>query len=579
MLSGSTPLGLSPQAPISGSKKKKKSSNESASTSVRPSNSAQKPPSKKSSRTKNVTFQTPQPPSSSRHQKTVPAKKVSSDYEKKFEEQQFILRVPNHLAEIIHKILQEADQKDKGKGKDDGSKEKRQELDMDIIFGEHPEVLNFFKCGVPPQLPEEPQQPVNGAEKKSKKQRRREKEEKLEKLMDEAGYLSDVEYGLNSGRVGRFRLKDMTFPCQLVDIPTIVEAYKSMDCNTYYKSGDVSQMILVKDPTSLEAELEELLNAKREITKKQDEKARKRNKKRKRKKEKSQALPKFYQLEHGITPSMHNVLRHWEKQRLNITKKDIEKMVDEFNKMMEDEDPENVQIEIIEEDIKEDESSSEEESSSESEDSALDSDEEEENLMAALEGSGLTVRTASTTTPSPMYSPNSAYTPTPSTPQLSNLQSGVSLMSDQSLSEMSSGGEEDDEMSQDGTTNQTGFLTSQQTQVFRNDGASESGSQSDEDEEEDEEDELMAHFAQAQSSGPSNQLLRSERAQLEGEIITLNRALVHAQGLLAKAPNPMLQQRYRQQALEAEQQIIAKKNRINEIDNSLQQQALELPPF
>ncbi|KAL0478954.1 transcription initiation factor TFIID subunit 7 [Acrasis kona] len=462
IISNSIPTGT-PPTHSSGSKKKSSRSSKS---------NGQKPPSKKSSSkvtipASAVTFQTPTQPSSSKSRR----KKDTSDYDQTFEEKQFILRVPTYLAERIHDIIKEPEQK---KSKKDDGKEKRVDLDMDLVFGDHPDILEFFKAGVRPKLPEEPAPVPPPTDKKMKKQLRLERAEKLRKLMDESGYLTDVEYGLNENRAGRFRLKDQTYPCLLVDLPTLVEAYKSVDCMTYYKAGDVSQMILVKDPLEMDKEIHHMQDEKMERIKKEDEKARRRNKKKRKKKKRFQSLPRMFQLEDGLTPSMAGVLKHFERQRLNITKKDIEKMVDEFNKMMEDEDPENIQIEVIEEDIKEDDSSSDDESSSDEEDEeddedannhdSADSDFEQDQLMAAM----------NEVTPSPMYSPSVAHTPIASAPYSASQRVNMnninnSIMSDQSLSEMSSGEDDDDAQSLDGnnnanntSSNSIGFLNNSQ---------------------------------------------------------------------------------------------------------------------
>lgn len=543
--------GLPPQAPPS---KKKRKRPTASSSEIR----APAPPSGKS-RSKNVAFQAPQEPK----------KKKNHDYEANFEEKQFVLRVPLNLADQIKNVLKEAEQRDKSKKKDHNKGEKRTDLDIDIVFGEHPDLMKFFKSGVCPQLPEEPMLLQNGAveNKKLKKQKRREQEAKLQKLMDDSGYLSDVEYGLEQTRLGRFRFHDQLYPCELVDIPTIVEAYKSIDCMTYYKAGDVSQMILVKTPQEMNNELEIMLNEKRERIKKEEEKASKKNKKKK-KRRKKVVLPKMYQLRDGLTRSLKNVLEHWEKQRLNISKRDIEKMVDEFNKMMEDEDPENIQIEVLEEDINEDESSTDDESgSSEDEDEDPNSDQEEDQLMAALGGDSLSVpqRSMSGQTPSPMYSPNPGYTP--STPQLAMQNS---MMSDQSLSEMSSGDEDEDE----GVARNTGFLTSQQAQQYRVDDVSDEA-QSQSEDEDDDDDELMAHMG----GDDPGQALRNERLRLEQEIANNMTSITLATSRMNQAPNAMLKSRFSQQIQQHEAENMQRRARIQQIDAELHQQSLEMPPF
>jgi TATA-binding protein-associated factor Taf7 len=56
-----------------------------------------------------------------------------------------------------------------------------------------------------------------------------------------------------------FKVNDMMLPMTIVDLPCIIEAKKTIDYKTFYKSSDISQMMFVHDKEfrlSSEAELE-----------------------------------------------------------------------------------------------------------------------------------------------------------------------------------------------------------------------------------------------------------------------------------------------------------------------------------
>ena len=43
----------------------------------------------------------------------------------------------------------------------------------------------------------------------------------------------------------RFQLNDNEYPATLVDLPTVIEAHKTLDYKTVFKSADVGQMLIV----------------------------------------------------------------------------------------------------------------------------------------------------------------------------------------------------------------------------------------------------------------------------------------------------------------------------------------------
>lgn len=46
----------------------------------------------------------------------------------------------------------------------------------------------------------------------------------------------------HSGKLGKW--ENLSFPSQLVDLPTVVECHKTLDNKTLYKTGNISQMLI-----------------------------------------------------------------------------------------------------------------------------------------------------------------------------------------------------------------------------------------------------------------------------------------------------------------------------------------------
>jgi TATA-binding protein-associated factor Taf7 len=59
--------------------------------------------------------------------------------------------------------------------------------------------------------------------------------------------VKDIDIIFNDERNGILKFGKEEFKAKLVDLPCITEAYKSIDLMTYYKAGDISQMILVTE--------------------------------------------------------------------------------------------------------------------------------------------------------------------------------------------------------------------------------------------------------------------------------------------------------------------------------------------
>ncbi|KAL3828876.1 hypothetical protein ACJIZ3_017678 [Penstemon smallii] len=75
--------------------------------------------------------------------------------------------------------------------------------------------------------------------------------ERIERLLNEAPSSSeDKSLDLifsEDGRTGTFAIGDDRFSASLLDLPTVVESYKTYDDNVLIKTSDIGQMIMVKE--------------------------------------------------------------------------------------------------------------------------------------------------------------------------------------------------------------------------------------------------------------------------------------------------------------------------------------------
>nr|XP_043613395.1 transcription initiation factor TFIID subunit 7-like [Erigeron canadensis]XP_043613396.1 transcription initiation factor TFIID subunit 7-like [Erigeron canadensis] len=73
--------------------------------------------------------------------------------------------------------------------------------------------------------------------------------ERIERLLNETGS-DDKSLDLSfseDGRSGSFVIGNDSFPASLLDLPTILESYKTYDDNNLIKTTDVGQMIMVRE--------------------------------------------------------------------------------------------------------------------------------------------------------------------------------------------------------------------------------------------------------------------------------------------------------------------------------------------
>ncbi|KAK3164923.1 hypothetical protein QOZ80_1AG0026590 [Eleusine coracana subsp. coracana] len=78
--------------------------------------------------------------------------------------------------------------------------------------------------------------------------------ERIERLMNESAAGSsnpdDASLDLSfseDGRNGTFMIGDESFPASLLDLPAVVESYKTYDDSVLIKTADIGQMIMVRD--------------------------------------------------------------------------------------------------------------------------------------------------------------------------------------------------------------------------------------------------------------------------------------------------------------------------------------------
>ncbi|KAH8344183.1 hypothetical protein KR084_007646 [Drosophila pseudotakahashii] len=102
-------------------------------------------------------------------------------------------------------------------------------------------------------------------------------------------------------RYGEVRLDDQLLYTKLVDLPTVVESYKTIDNKSFYKSADICQILICKEEPEDETEKESPNKNKKKDPNKVDKK---------------------YLFPHGITPPCKNVRKR--RFRKTLKKKNVE---------------------------------------------------------------------------------------------------------------------------------------------------------------------------------------------------------------------------------------------------------------
>ncbi|KAH8407651.1 hypothetical protein KR222_009455, partial [Zaprionus bogoriensis] len=133
-------------------------------------------------------------------------------------------------------------------------------------------------------------------------------------------------------RYGEIRLDDQLLYAKIVDLPTIVESYKTIDNKSFYKSADICQLLICKEEPEDETEKESPNKNKKKDPNKVDKK---------------------YLWPHGITPPCKNVRKRRFRKTLkkkNVETPEIEKEVKHLLRI--DNEAVRVEYEIINEEDK-----------------------------------------------------------------------------------------------------------------------------------------------------------------------------------------------------------------------------------
>lgn len=133
-------------------------------------------------------------------------------------------------------------------------------------------------------------------------------------------------------RYGEIRLDDQLLYAKIVDLPTVVESYKTIDNKSFYKSADICQILICKEEPEDETEKESPNKNKKKDPNKVDKK---------------------YLWPHGITPPCKNVRKRRFRKTLkkkNIETPEIEKEVKHLLRI--DNEAVRVEFEIINEEDK-----------------------------------------------------------------------------------------------------------------------------------------------------------------------------------------------------------------------------------
>ncbi|GER54083.1 transcription initiation factor TFIID subunit 7 [Striga asiatica] len=74
--------------------------------------------------------------------------------------------------------------------------------------------------------------------------------ERIERLLNDSSSSEDKSLDLSfsdDGRTGKFVIGNDSFSASLLDLPTVVESYKTYDDNVLIKTADIGQMIMVRE--------------------------------------------------------------------------------------------------------------------------------------------------------------------------------------------------------------------------------------------------------------------------------------------------------------------------------------------
>lgn len=137
--------------------------------------------------------------------------------------------------------------------------------------------------------------------------------ERIDRLLSENASSSEDKLDLSfseDGKTGSFVIGDEHFPASLLNLPCIVESYKTYDDNVLIKSADIGQMIMVR--------------------------------------EEGDPAPDVVEYRHGLTPPMRDARRRRFRREPDLNPELVRRVEKDLQNIMSGGTAENIDIEVVE---------------------------------------------------------------------------------------------------------------------------------------------------------------------------------------------------------------------------------------
>ncbi|EFJ25744.1 hypothetical protein SELMODRAFT_148911 [Selaginella moellendorffii] len=137
--------------------------------------------------------------------------------------------------------------------------------------------------------------------------------EKLHSILSENSDEDSIDLAFNGdGRTGKFTIGQDEYEVSLVDLPCVVESYKTYDHSVLIKTADIGQMILVNDPENPS---------------------------------KPDATPEY---KHGLTPAMKNARKRRFRRQPDMDPEYVSKVEEDLTNIMAGGTARDVDVEVLE---------------------------------------------------------------------------------------------------------------------------------------------------------------------------------------------------------------------------------------
>ncbi|KAL6542865.1 transcription initiation factor TFIID subunit 7 [Orobanche hederae] len=137
--------------------------------------------------------------------------------------------------------------------------------------------------------------------------------ERIERLLNDSGSSSeekslDLSFS-DDGRTGTFAIGNDRFSASLLDLPTVVESYKTYDDNVLIKTADIGQMIMVR--------------------------------------EEGESVPEAVEYRHGLTPPMRDARRRRFRREPDLNPEVVRRVEKDLQNIMAGGTAENMDYELL----------------------------------------------------------------------------------------------------------------------------------------------------------------------------------------------------------------------------------------